>query len=167
MSDRTYFQMLVHHCPPEQIGTLSAAIVDHVDLTGYPGPADVPAALAEACWPVQFSQEEANCGLVDEIDTAALIAAAPEACWEMWEDPKYEWLGDWAAYHPATGLLRAECGADGNPVLNAFQARCLLETHFYHQTAADEIMAVLYPVERFRRLITSRVMDSSEVPHQP
>jgi hypothetical protein len=66
------------------------------------------------------------CGTAADVDTDAMIKAAPGATWEFWEDPKYEWLGDWHGYTPSAGELGGDCDSDGNVVIDARAALATL-----------------------------------------
>src|SRR5438093_1274930 len=52
-----------------------------------------------------------------------LIAAAPDAVWVAWTDPKYEWLGEFVAYAPGLGKFVANSDAQGDPVYGYAEVR--------------------------------------------
>jgi hypothetical protein len=58
-----------------------------------------------------------RCGSVEDL-APGMAEAAPGAVWQFYEEPKYEWLGTCAWYHPDHGLYVAECGINGTPVVS-------------------------------------------------
>lgn len=116
MSDRTGFRAYVYDCPEDQReAALTVLAEDYalgVDWTDQPaGDLDLTSA---------YTADEITCGSAQEI-AKALREAAPGASFILWEDPKYEWLGDLYAHTPALGEFTAECAESGEPVLNREQ----------------------------------------------
>lgn len=123
MADRTAFQFRLHACPPEEVADFFA-LIDDLGLSTDPGPWSTTPSTAITLGET-YSNYETRCGSVDEWANE-VAQAAPNACWEMWEDPKYEWLGDYACFTPGLGLYRAQCDADGVPQFSAEQIRTAL-----------------------------------------
>jgi hypothetical protein len=158
MGDRTYFQLKVHACPEEQLDALAVALNPVGDgcwlLTTLHGDEDQVERINDASgpFPWELAIDEVSCGWVDEIDTDELVAAAPGAIWELWEDPKYEWLGHWLGYSPATGVISGECDADGVLQVDLAEGRSILEAlpdvdGLIERAAA---IAALFPQAAFR-----------------
>jgi hypothetical protein len=64
----------------------------------------------------EFMTPEIPLGAVfDGEVTDGLLEIDPTAVWKVWQDPKYETLGDLAIHHPILGLYREECDASGEP----------------------------------------------------
>lgn len=106
MADRTYFQLVVADCPRHQAQTV-LDIIDEFDL-GLDSCGDITElALGEA-----YTANEIRCGSTEEI-AEQLAETAPNASWECWEDPKYEWLGALVRFTPNLGLFTHDCDADG------------------------------------------------------
>lgn len=112
MGDRTNMQITVYDCPPDQVDAVLDLIADYGLWEGDFG-MGVP-ELTELVLGVQYGGVEVYCGSSDEI-ALGLVEQAPGASWEVWEDPKYEWLGSLNRYTPALGLWGAECDAEGQP----------------------------------------------------
>lgn len=67
---------------------------------------------------------EADCGFCKgegcencDHSGTVMVTLAPFA-FTVWEDPKYEWLGELWEYAPGAGAYSAECDADGQAVLS-------------------------------------------------
>jgi hypothetical protein len=111
MGDYTYFTMTVHKMRPKKLLELE-------NLIGFcPTYSSDPKHIEIG---VTFNLDEVRCGSVFEWAPEIVKMSAP-AVWEMHEDPKYEWLGTIAAYHPTVGLWVGDCDADGNTVVNYFR----------------------------------------------
>ena len=66
---------------------------------------------------------------------AEIAAALPaEAAWKVWEDPKYEHLGEVHLNHPDLGVFVADCDAQGHPVFTSEEIDRLIE-----RTDADRV----------------------------
>lgn len=70
----------------------------------------------------RYLNPDMSCGSADTY-ADNLMEAAPGASFVLWEDPKYEWLGDLRAYAPDLGPYAAECDANGTPVLSPGEIR--------------------------------------------
>lgn len=134
MGDQTCVQLIVYACPPDQTRAIRQQI-DNYDLTEHEQRCISAPGQVHSRWEnLPEDQIMLNhlylgtsvpCGSADDIG-AALAEEAPGAIWEVWEDPKYEWLGDLRRYAPSLGLFKAECGSDGQPLFTATELRDLL-----------------------------------------
>lgn len=117
MSDRAAVQLHVYDCPDDQRAALFAAIeaADLGEDWGSLASATDRNAEPLAFWPTQYTAEEMSCGIVEELANE-LIAAAPGATFDVWQDPKYEWLGNGVTYAPDLGRFAYECGSAGAPI---------------------------------------------------
>ncbi|WP_181273658.1 hypothetical protein [Brevibacterium oceani] len=113
MSDRTHVQLIVHDCPPDQAAAV-LSIIDqhdlHLEYVEDGQPADGQLGLG-----LTYMDPEVVCGSAQLI-AQELEQSAPGASWEVWEDPKYEWLGDLYRFTPTFGPWTANCDAEGTPV---------------------------------------------------
>jgi len=67
--------------------------------------------------------------------SAEIAAALPsDAAWKVWEDPKYEHLGEVHLNHPDLGVFVADCDAQGRPVFTSDAIDRLVE-----RTDADRV----------------------------
>ncbi|WP_026820054.1 DUF3145 family protein [Arthrobacter castelli] len=123
MADHAPVQLTVFDCPPTQ----AAAVLDLIDQrdldpeygTGHQRHDQLSLHLA-------YRDTEGPCGSADEIATQ-LQLTAPDASWQVWEDPKYEWLGSLCRFTPGLGLWTAPCDADGCPVFTDQQVLTLYD----------------------------------------
>lgn len=121
MADRTYFQLTVHHCPEDQVGAVLDIIAEHGLHPEYEdgGPREDQLALG-----LTYMDDETRCGSADTI-AHQLVEQAPQASFELWEDPKYEWLGDLRRYTPQLGVFAADCDSEGNAVFTVEKVKNL------------------------------------------
>lgn len=113
MGDRTNLQVTVHACAEDKRGRIWTAIADTIGEPdfGEGPPQDGLVALGE-----QYGANEVSCGSASEL-SRQLIEIDPTIVFMLWEDPKYEWLGEVVIYVPELGLWRQECTAEGSAVL--------------------------------------------------
>lgn len=118
MADRTPVQAFIYSCPPERVRQVRRVLAWHgLDSeyeAAHPRSRDPEntVVLGAAYW----SAEEV---LGTAADVAAeLIAGAPEVAFLVWEDPKYEYLGEVHAHTPGSDVFQASCDAEGRPVWN-------------------------------------------------
>lgn len=104
MSDRSYLQLVIYACPPDQESTLRRII----DENGLARTAPGEPLIGE------WFDEESPLGAYDEI-ADALIAAAPGCAFACWNNPKYEIPGGLTQYHPTLGAYHHDCDAYGEP----------------------------------------------------
>jgi len=107
MGDRTCHQVYVYDCPKDQVRAVQEALEDY-------GWEESPKGGRISAIERYFA-DELSCGTSGDIATA-LREAAPGASFVVWEDPKYEWLGEMHAYTPALGEYGAQCDSYGRPV---------------------------------------------------
>lgn len=126
MSDRTPVQLIVADCPIDQV----AAVLDlvkrfglHVEYITDDQPVDGQLGLG-----VTYMDTEVVCGSAFTM-ARQLQQTAPDASWEVWEDPAYEWLGDLYRFTPELGLFTAECNSQGDPVFTDEQVLRLFDEH--------------------------------------
>ena len=106
MADRTPIEVRVFACPVECART----VVDVLDEHGL-----LPQSSAsgvELCR--GYMRAEIPVGSSEEIAAALPRSSA----WQVWEDPKYEHLGQVFLHHPDLGVFRAECDAYGRAVFS-------------------------------------------------
>lgn len=123
MSDRTPLQLQILDCPLSQV----QAVIDLVDQMGLhlEHVSDGQAADDHLGLGLTYMNDQTRCGSAQEI-AQHLQQVAPDASWQVWEDPKYEWLGTLFRFTPALGLFAANCDAAGTPV---FTDERVLELH--------------------------------------
>lgn len=137
MGDRTWFQATIYDCPPNQ----AQAVLDLLDEYGvYPGD-DASVPDGHLALGTTYVNEEILCGSAQEI-AARLQMDAPEAAWELWEDPKLEWLGDLRRYTPMLGAWTAQCSSQGTPVFSDDHIRSL-HTRVTHPPTLHELDKLL------------------------
>ena len=133
MGDRTPIEVIVYSCPPERVNAVLEVFEEFGlgDKSGFPatpvpGPSD------------QRSLELGRGYIHSEISvgsSAEIAAALPaEAAWKVWEDPKYEHLGEVHLNHPDLGVFVADCDAQGRPVFTSEEVDRLIE-----RTDADRV----------------------------
>jgi hypothetical protein len=126
MSDRTYAQVDVLACPEDQRAALVAVLDGTTEIPAdfYPltlgsaneAPEDDTAPIGRYGW------DELALGSISDI-ASALIEAAPGATFHAWEDPKYEYPGGVVMYAPDLGRFDADCDANGQPYVTAWQVQ--------------------------------------------
>lgn len=120
MSDRTHLTLKISDCPASQ----AQAVIDLIDQHGLHPECDQPGQPADdqLGLGLAYMDHEVTCGSAQEISTH-LQRVAPEASWEVHEDPAYEWFGDLYRFTPGLGVFTAECDAQGEPVFTPAQIR--------------------------------------------
>ncbi|KJR10243.1 hypothetical protein UG54_01295 [Gordonia sihwensis] len=109
-------QLRIANCPDDQARAILEIIDAHdlsVDIDDRPNVLRIGEIYRIDEIPCKTSEEIAN----------ELQEVAPDASWECWEDPKYEWLGDLYRFTPELGLFTVECGGEGEPLFTAFEVR--------------------------------------------
>jgi hypothetical protein len=126
MGDRTPIEVIVYSCPPERVNAVLQVFEGFGlgDKSGFP---ETPVSL------------ELGRGYIHSdisVGSSAEIAAAlpAEAAWKVWEDPKYEHLGEVHLNHPDLGVFVADCDAQGRPVFTSEEVDRLVE-----RTDADRV----------------------------
>lgn len=112
MVDRTAGTLIVHSCPPHRVRAVCQILgeYDLNDDNAESSPTD-QIVLGQS-----YSAGGIACGEAETIANA-LVGAAPEAIFTVWEDPAYEWLGELYRYAPEHGMFSASCDSEGNAVL--------------------------------------------------
>lgn len=118
MTDYTPLQLIVYACPEDQLSAVME-LIDEYRLTENMPDGDA-LEFGHA-----YSNYEITCGSAEQL-ADALQEYAPGASWRVWEDPKYEWLGDTWMHAPELGVYRADCDANGQPVLTKAAVRKIL-----------------------------------------
>ena len=136
MGDRTPIEVIVYSCPPERLnGVLEVfeefGLGHEFVLPGDPAPGPADAGR-------QRRLELGRGYIHSEISvgsSAEIAAALPsDAAWKVWEDPKYEHLGEVHLNHPDLGVFVADCDAQGRPVFTSDAIDRLVE-----RTDADRV----------------------------
>lgn len=112
MGDFTSARFVLWHASPKKKLKIEELLAEVLGSGNY-DPRDRGFVLALGEW---GEYGDVRCGTVDEY-ASKLIELAPKAVWQFYEEPKYEWMGTCAWYHPEPGLYEADCDANGNPVL--------------------------------------------------
>lgn len=99
MGDRTALQVIVHDAHPDEVSAIFEALEQYTQVTTI--------ELGDV-----MLIEEASCGSSDEL-ASALASEAPQSCFTIWEDPKYDWLGSLNMIHRDLGTFTAECDSNG------------------------------------------------------
>jgi hypothetical protein len=108
MGDRTALQITIAECPESEVEDVLNI------LSEYGLGEDDPLTLG-----VEYLNDEISCGSSDEL-ASALREQAPGTSFEVWEDPKYEWLGSLNV--TAEGQhFGAECDANGQALWTSEQ----------------------------------------------
>lgn len=116
MGDTTNLQCRIYACPPEQVRAVLTALAEYHLNDDWMSFDQMPMSALVLGRP--NVSNEVSCGSADEL-AGTLMETAPGASFELWEDPKYEWLGSLWRYTPDLGAFSAECDADGNPQYDA------------------------------------------------
>lgn len=133
MGDRTPIEAVVCSCPPERVTIVLEVFAEfglgeEFVLHGAHHPGDGhPRGLELGHG---YIRSEIAVG-----SSAEIAAALPsEAAWKVWEDPKYEHLGEVHLNHPDLGVFVADCDAQGRPMFSSEEIDRLVE-----RTDADRV----------------------------
>lgn len=121
MGDRTFFQMTIYKVDPDKLEAFMSKIEYELSMGTTP-------TLGE-----EFEIQEISVGTIQGL-APTLVELDPGAIWVMSEDPKYEYLGEIAMYHPEPGLFLGDCDSAGLVVLNFEQ---ILETDIFTSPESD------------------------------
>lgn len=135
MADRTAVQLKIPDCPPEQVSAVLEIIERrglHLEFVEDGQPNDDQLRLD-----LVYMDHEISCGSAVQI-AQELRQKAPDASWEVSEDPAYEWLGDIHRFTPALGMWSTDSAADGEPVFTAEKINCILAEGRIHPERIDE-----------------------------
>lgn len=126
MGDRTAFQLVILDGSPAVLDLVSVTI-DAYGLSeewGSNQSHQKPAVLGR-----RYVDDEASIGITGEIKTDLAAIDDGSLGYVMWEDPKYEWLGDLVIVSPTLGVFDHPCDAEGNPVFRSDEV-----LHFIKET---------------------------------
>ena len=136
MGDRTPIEVIVYSCPPERVNAVLEVFEEfglghEFVLPGDPAPGPANASRQRRL--------ELSRGYIDSevsVGSGGEIAAAlpAEAAWKVWEDAKYEHLGEAHLNHPDLGVFVADCDAQDRPVFTSEEVDRLME-----RTDADRV----------------------------
>lgn len=102
-------QLRIHSASPDEVVALLDLMREHKLRSEYePGPAE---ALRSG---QVYRARDAALGLCEEVATR-LEEDAPNAVFELWQDPHWSADGHYHAYVPEYGHFEASCGAEGVP----------------------------------------------------
>ncbi|MFG1857447.1 DUF3145 family protein [Actinomadura geliboluensis] len=139
MSDRTPVQLQILDCPLQQ----AQAVIDLIDHVGLHlefvddrQPANDQLGLG-----LSYMNNELVCGSAAEI-AEALQQAAPDASWELWENPDRTSLGDLYRFTPALGLWSAACSAEGNALFTSTQILGLVDNDGFSRTRLETKLGI-------------------------
>lgn len=107
MGDRTYMAATIHDCPPERAGEVLNALAEFMAVDNEPA-----LKLGE-----EYDVDETYCGNSEEL--ASALADIEGIAFEVYEDPKYEWLGAVHLHTPELGSWSAQCETNGGAVFAA------------------------------------------------
>ena len=136
MGDRTPIEVIVYSCPPERVNAVLEVFEEFGlgDKSGFPAtPVPGPSDQRSLEFGRGYIHSDISVGSSAEI-AAALPAEAAWKVWEVWEDPKYEHLGEVHLNHPDLGVFVADCDAQGRPVFTSEEVDRLVE-----RTDADRV----------------------------
>lgn len=123
MGDRTYHQAYIYDCPPEKVGVVLDVLENH----GFGLEYDNGVGEDQLCLVEKYHRPEAYLGTSLEF-ASELTEKAPEVTFNVWEDPKYEYLGQGLSYAPALGTFTYDCGSEGEPLFNVEEVRRIVDT---------------------------------------
>lgn len=112
MPDQTAASLTLHSCLPHRVRAVRAVLEQHdfIDSTDDQGRVSVtlgvPYTVSES-FPVGDSAAVSR----------ALMEAAPEVSFTVYEEPAYDWLGEIFVYVPHLGVFPASCDNSGTPLL--------------------------------------------------
>jgi hypothetical protein len=109
MSDRSYTAITVYACPEQQRVAVLAAIEEHLGIQIEPGET---LQLGE-----RYDVEELVLGY-DEPLATALAEISPDICFDLQQEPKYEFLGSRHIQVPGLGLTSFSCSSEGEPFVS-------------------------------------------------
>lgn len=133
MGDRTPIEVIVYSCPPGRVNAVLKVFEEFGlgDQSGFPAtPVPDPSDQRSLKLGRGYIHSDISVG-----SSAEIAAALPaEAAWKVWEDPKYEHLGEVHLNHPDLGVFVADCDAQGRPVFTNEEVDRLIE-----RTDADRV----------------------------
>jgi len=124
MSDRSYFQLRIFEVSDG--ASVLSLLEEELEREAVYSESAKAFVEPDPASPIgKWVAEEMSLGYYEEI-ADQLIDADPNIVFECWNDPKYEWLGGYAAYTPDLGWFRHDCDSEGNPVFTAQAYKAIL-----------------------------------------
>jgi len=114
MGDRTNLQVFIYDCPSARVRAVLDIIDEYQLQLDWLGAADDDRIHLGRVY-----GSHSACGEDSRDIASALIATAPEVCFDTWTDPAYDWLGAGTRYTPELGRFDYESDAEGNAVFSA------------------------------------------------
>ena len=108
MGDRTSMTAIIYDCPPEKAGDVLDALEEY-----YHQADDAPAGSDKDTLVLGGSYVTYETYVGNSGELASALADIEGVAFEVWEDPKYEWLGTLHLHTPALGTWTADCDASG------------------------------------------------------
>ena len=126
MGDRTPIEVIVYSCPPERVNAVLEVFEEFGlgDKSGFPA-TPVPGPSDQRSLELGRGYIHSDISVGSSAEIAAALPA--EAAWKVWEDPKYEHLGEVHLNHPDLGVFVADCDAQGRPVFTSEEVDRLIE----------------------------------------
>ena len=93
MGDRTPIEVIVYSCPPERVNAVLEVFEEFGlgDKSGFPA-TPVPGPSDQRSLELGRGYIHSDISVGSSAEIAAALPA--EAAWKVWEDPKYEHLGE-------------------------------------------------------------------------
>lgn len=108
MGDRTSMTAIIHDCPPEKAGDVLDAMEEYYHQADEtPDESDKDTLVLGD----PYVTYETYVGNSSEL--ASALSDIEGVAFEVWEDPKYEWLGTLHLHTPALGSFSADCDSGG------------------------------------------------------
>jgi hypothetical protein len=164
MGDRTYLQGVVYAlngADPEAVLELFDAY--SINGTQYDEePWSVATLEAIPDTGLRFDATEVSVGTARDIAGDLENASSDGVTFMMWEDPRYEWLGELFLHHPELGSYEGTCDSDGNSLLTDYQFRQMVEGLKPKKALAalDEELGVTYQTN-FANLVNLTKKDTT------
>lgn len=123
MADRTPLQLRVYDCPADQAQVVLDIIeeFDLLEITEEEGLDDSTLHLG-----LTYFNSQIPVGSTNTV-SLQLREYAPDTSWHLWEDPKFEWMGDVHLFTPEYGLFVANSDASGEAIFTAPEIRKMLD----------------------------------------
>lgn len=123
MGDTTNVQLYLHACPPEQARAVPEVIKDADLAPNWESWSDHN--QHELLLHTVYSTDAGAPDLPDNL-ARDILEVAPDAAFETWSDPKYDFLGSLIRYTPDLGTFTADCDESGQATYTADQLDRLL-----------------------------------------
>lgn len=123
MADRTPLQLRVYDCPADQAQFVLDIIEEFhlLEIAEEDGFDDSTLHLG-----LTYFNSEIPVGSTYEV-SLRLREYAPDTSWHLWEDPKFEWMGDVYLFTPEYGLFVADSNAAGEAIFTAPEIRKMID----------------------------------------